>query len=81
MNTDKEVWFNLTMNNKGLKECFPGTKVTKKSLALGKPNSDFIISAIRTSSLSQNHSGFNLLDLEIEGEYNDWTLSLKLELI
>jgi hypothetical protein len=69
------------MNNKGLKECFPGTVVTKKSLALGKPNSDFIISAIRTSSLSQGHSGFNLLDLEIEGEFDQWTLSLKLELI
>lgn len=77
---NREVWFNMEFNNKGLKKCFPGTIITKKKIVMGAPDSSFIIKAIQSSDLKYDHQGFNLLDLEIEGEYNSWMLSLKLEL-
>ena len=77
----KEVWFNMSGNNKMLRKAFPNSIITKKKVELGMPDSTFLIQAIKGSDLRFDHQGFNLLDIELEGEYNDWTLSLKLGLI
>lgn len=70
----------INFNNKGLKMLFPGTLVTKKKLKLGELDPKFLASAIKTSELNLKYAdlSFTLEDIELEGEFNSWDVTIKL---
>ncbi len=70
----------VNFNNKGLKMLFPGTVVTKKKLELGDLDPKFLASTIKTSELNLKYAdlSFTLEDIELEGEFNSWDVTIKL---
>lgn len=70
----------INFNNKGLKMLFPGTLVTKKKLQLGELDPKFLASTIKTSELNLKYAdlSFMLEDIELEGEFNSWDVTIKL---
>lgn len=69
-------------NNKGLKNFFPGSVVTKKKMQLAQLDAKFLASAIKSSdTLKRDFTNFEVLedDLTLEGEYNKWVLGVKIK--
>jgi hypothetical protein len=80
--TKKGVKMNLNFNNKGLKKMFTGTIVTRKKLQLGELNGEFLTSSIKsTKEFQYDYERFEIDDLELEGQFNDWTLNIKLNVM
>jgi hypothetical protein len=77
--TKAELKFNF--NNKGLKMLFPGTTITRKKLSLGELDPSVLSKYIRTSELNSKYVDlkFSLEDLDLEGEFNNWDLTVKLK--
>lgn len=71
----------INFNNKGLKRLFPGTVVTKKKLILGDLDPKFLSSTIKTSELNEKYPdlNFKLEDIEMEGEFNNWDVIVKVK--
>jgi hypothetical protein len=88
MNTPKETLIAVTkadirinFNNKGLKMLFPGTVVTKKKLELGEMDSSVLSKYIKSSELSKKYDGqnFSIEDIDLEGQFGNWDLVVKLK--
>jgi ABC-type metal ion transport system substrate-binding protein len=69
----------LTFNNNGLKKMFPGTKVNKKKLKIGEIDPKFLASSIKSSDLRFTYTNFEVIDLDLEGFYDNWELVIKLK--
>lgn len=102
----KTALITLKGNNKFLKQCFPGTKITKKSVMVGNINASFIVKAIKSiPGISLDHRSFAIspriggvvghastcpcegcvgkgigYEMELEGEFNSWSLSVKIDI-
>jgi hypothetical protein len=75
----KEVDLKLSGNNVFLKSLFPDAVIKTDSLLLGDLNVDYLTSAIKSSNnLQLDYSGFKILDIDLEGNYGDWTVTTKL---
>lgn len=69
----------LSGNNKFLKKMFPKTKVTKTQLKLGELDSTFLTRAIKSANqLQYDWSRFEVLDLDLEGQFDEWDLVVKI---
>ena len=78
----KGVNLDLNFNNKGLKQMFVGTIVTKKKLQLGDLNVDFLTASIKgVKEFQYDYEKFEIDDMELEGEFNNWTLNVKLNVM
>lgn len=71
----------INFNNKGLKMLFPGTTVTKKKLELGELDPSMLSKYIKSSELNNKYEGsnFTIEDIDLEGEFNNWDLVVKLK--
>ena len=77
--TRAELSFNF--NNKGLKMLFPGTVITRKKLTIGELDPAALAKYIRTSELNSKYADlkFTLEDIDLEGEFDNWDLLVKLK--
>lgn len=77
----EEINMDFRFNNKGLVRFFPGTVVTKKKMKLGQINGPMLAKAIRSSDRLKDYTNFELLpeDITLEGEYNSWSLGVKIK--
>jgi hypothetical protein len=71
----------INFNNKGLKMLFPGTVITKKKLEMGDLDPSMLSKYIKSSELNTKYPDcqFTLEDIELEGEFNNWDLLVKLK--
>ena len=81
-NTINPVDVSIIGNNEMLKLIFEGTKISKKKLTLGKLNPKMLVDMMQ-SQIHQipDYTGikFKIMDVEIEGEYNLWTITTKIQ--
>lgn len=77
----EEINMDFNFNNKGLKMFFPGTIVTKKKIQLSSIDGGVLAKAIKSSGKLNDYTNFELLpdDITLEGEYNSWTLGVKIK--
>ena len=73
----------IKFNNKGLIKMFPGSKLSKKKIILGGLEPEFLIKALRTEGvIKYDYNKFEVIpdSLELEGNWNQWELSVKIKL-
>lgn len=68
----------LSGNNKFLRKMFPKTKVTKTQLKLGQLDPNFLSRSIKTSNLHHDWTRFEVIDLDLEGQFDEWELGVKI---
>lgn len=69
----------LNGNNKFLRKMFPKTKVTKTKLTLGELDPKFLTKSIKSvEQLQFDYSRFELVDLDLEGQFDDWDVLVKI---
>ena len=69
----------LSGNNKFLRKMFPKTKVTKTKLTLGELDPQFLSKSIKSvEQLQYDYTRFELVDLDLEGEFDNWDLLVKI---
>lgn len=70
----------ISVNNKGLKTLFPKSVVTKKKLSLTQIDPKQLDLFIRSSLKTAIFSKYQIISVDMEGEYNDWSLDVKISL-
>lgn len=79
MKMNKEVIFNVTGNNRFLRKMFKGTKVTKTKLIIGDLQTNFLAKCIKSdTNLSLGNESFRVTDVELEGQFDDWSVICKI---
>ena len=76
---EKEATLNITGNNVFLRKMFKGTKVTKTKLVLGPLQTNFLAKCIKSDpSMSNANEAFRVTNVELEGQFDDWTIVCKI---
>jgi hypothetical protein len=74
----------LNMNSFGLESLFPQIEIIDEEVFFGQPDLSFVKSAIKTAYEQNSKStgqitGINLIDIEVEGENDEYTTTITFE--
>lgn len=75
-----EADIKISGNNKFLKQVFPKSKITHTKIALAPVNVDRLLLMVRDQLKQTTYTKLQLVDVELEGMFNDWTLCVKINL-